>query len=403
MLSILSIVAFALVALSSAYLLVAIYGTLRFRGRLHAQNRSACQPLTVLKPLCGDEVELAENLRSFCRQNHPDFQVIFGVRDHNDPAAHIARGIIDEFPNRDISLVVDNRVIGSNLKVSNLVNMAGAAKHDILVVSDSDMRVEPDYLSKVAAAFEDPGVGAATCLYSGSARGGLASKLGAMFINDWFFPSALIPALFGKLSFCFGATMAVRRDALSKMGGFESLADVLADDYMLGNRVIGQGRRIALVPYVVKNIVTEPDLRTLFRHEMRWARTIRNVQPGGYGMSLITEAFPLSMLAAGLLWAGGSPIWMIVGPVILSLALRTCLHVAVNAAVGNPDDFTPWLIPLRDAFSIAVRVSAYFGTRVHWRGQVLNVHADSRLREMPSVVEAAPADGRLQEAAGILK
>ena len=178
-----------LTILPAAYLITAIFGVWQFR-RIHelAPRHVAAGPgVTVLKPLCGDEVELLENLRSFCDQDYPDFQVIFGLSSDKDPAILKVKELMGEFQEHDISLVVDERVHGSNLKISNLLNMLDHAKHDILVIADSDMRVERDYLQIVAATFDDPCVSAATCLYSGTARGGLPSTLGAMFINDWFF------------------------------------------------------------------------------------------------------------------------------------------------------------------------------------------------------------------------
>jgi len=376
-----AIAAIALVLLSSSYLVVAILGVRNFRSKLKApESDRNWVPVTLLKPLCGMEVDLVENLRSFCDQDYGTFQVIFGVRDSDDPVIEVVNGIIEEFPDHDISLVVNDRTIGSNLKVSNLANMYEAARYDVVVIADSDMRVGRDYLKVVALPFEKNEIGAATCLYSGSARGGLASKLGAMFINDWFFPSALIPTMFGDLKFCFGATMAVRRDALQKMGSFEALANVLADDYMLGNLIAKQGYRIALVPYIVENIVHEPGLKALFLHEVRWARTIRSVQPGGYAMSTVTETLPLAVLASILLYMSPSSPLLIASPVLCVLALRLVLHGSVAGTVNGERTFSPWLVPLRDLFSFVVRICSFFGSKVHWREQVMVVQSNSHLQ-----------------------
>ncbi|MEL0112890.1 MAG: glycosyltransferase, partial [Rickettsiales bacterium] len=215
----------ALAGLSFSYVGLCIVALLCFRRRLHAEpDRSFRPSVTVLKPVCGDEPELLENLRTFCVQEYPTYQVIFGVRDADDPAIPSIERLIAEHPETDIALVVDDRIYGRNLKVSNLINMFEKARHDIIVVADSDMRVGRGYLAAVAGTFTDPRVGAATCLYSGAGGANLASRLGAMFINDWFLPSALIPTMFGELKFCFGATMAVRRAALKEIGGFEALA-----------------------------------------------------------------------------------------------------------------------------------------------------------------------------------
>ena len=373
-----------LTILPAAYLITAIFGVWQFR-RIHerAPRHVAAGPgVTVLKPLCGDEVELLENLRSFCDQDYPDFQVIFGLSSDKDPAILKVKELMGEFQEHDISLVVDERVHGSNLKISNLLNMLDHAKHDILVIADSDMRVERDYLQIVAATFDDPCVSAATCLYSGSARGGLPSTLGAMFINDWFFPSALIPALRDKLTYCFGATMAARRGAIENIGGFGALANILADDYMLGNFVHRQGQKVALAPYLVRNIVHEPSMRALFLHEVRWARTIKNVKPLSYALSTITEGLFLSVAAAVLLSFGGVSGWLIALPIIIVALLRLALHLGVCETIKGQGERTPWLIPLRDLLSLGVRISSYFGTTVHWREQVLTVRADSTLQDV---------------------
>ena len=373
-----------LTILPAAYLITAIFGVWQFR-RIHerAPRHVAAGPgVTVLKPLCGDEVELLENLRSFCDQDYPDFQVIFGLSSDKDPAILKVKELMGEFQEHDILLVVDERVHGSNLKISNLLNMLDHAKHDILVIADSDMRVERDYLQIVAATFDDPCVSAATCLYSGSARGGLPSTLGAMFINDWFFPSALIPALRDKLTYCFGATMAARRGAIENIGGFGALANILADDYMLGNFVHRQGQKVALAPYLVRNIVHEPSMRALFLHEVRWARTIKNVKPLSYALSTITEGLFLSVVAAVLLSFGGVSGWLITLPIIIVALLRLALHLGVCETIKGQGERTPWLIPLRDLLSLGVRISSYFGTTVHWREQVLTVRADSTLQDV---------------------
>lgn len=371
----------------ACYFAAAITGVRRFRRRLDGGRRPggpAVGPaaVTVLKPLCGDEAGLAENLRSFCDQDFPDYQVVFGVRDRRDPAAGVVEKLIAEFPGRDLAMVVNDRVVGANPKVSNLANMYVRAKHDLLVIADSDVRVGRGYLRAVAAAFSDADVGAATCLYSGRARGGLASKLGAMFINDWFFPSALIAARNGGLSFCFGATMAVRRGALDRFGGFEALADVLADDYMLGRKVHRQGRKIALVPYVVTNVVDEADLKSLFVHEVRWARTIKNVRPFAYALSTLTEGLALSALGALLLHMGDAPGWAAAAPVIVVGALRLALHLSLCGAIKEHGECAPWLIPLRDLMSLCVRIAGYFGSTVQWRGRELTVRANGRLQDV---------------------
>jgi len=365
---------------SFVYLLLAMVGVMRFARKTRRANMArGLDPVTVLKPICGHEPELLENLRSFCDQDYTTYQVIFAVRDPNDPAIPVIKKVIGEFPDKDLSLVVNERVHGGNLKASNLANMFETARYNIIVVADSDMRVRRDYLHAVAAPFLNPEVGAATCLYSGTGGKNLASRMGAMFINDWFLPSALIPSLLVDLKFCFGATMAIRREVLSAIGGFEDLANYLADDYMLGKATSELGYKVALVPYVVENMVFEDSFRSLFLHEIRWARTIRSVQPVGYAMSFITEVFPLSLLAAITVYVQTSSLAWAALPVVVALGLRTALHYLVVTKLAGGGAGSPWLIPVRDVFSLVVRICSFFGRVVQWRGQVMIVRPDSRL------------------------
>jgi ceramide glucosyltransferase len=379
--NILSVIALLLFVFSIGYMTIAIGRVLVFRQKTRRPVLSSNDlPVTVLKPICGIEYELAENLRSFCRQDYAEHQVIFGVRDNNDPAIPVIEAVIKEFSDRDISLVVDDQIIGSNYKISNLANMAKIAKHDVFVISDSDMRVSTDYLQRVTAPFADSKVGASTCLYSGTPAKGLASRLGAMFVNDWFLPSALIPTMFGKLNFCFGATMAVRRNVLEGFGGFPALTDFLADDYMLGKFVVEQGYDVALVPYVVENVILEEDLKAVFFHEIRWARTIRSVQPRGYVASITTEILPLSIFAAFGAFTMGVSTPMSLVPVAIALGMRTILHYAVCRGLTNGKSCGAWLIPIRDMLSFVVRIYSFCGTKVLWREREFVVLADNRLK-----------------------
>ena len=373
---------------SAGYGLFAIVRVLMFRGKIAgAPLASGDRPVTVIKPICGMEVELAENLRSFCQQDYGAYQILFGVRSASDPAIPVIRRIIEEFPEIDCGLIVSDRIIGSNYKVSNIANMAEQAKHDILVISDSDMRVDRRYLKSVVAPFDGDDIGAATCLYSGHARGGIPSMLSAMFVNDWFLPSALIPQGFAEQKYCFGATMAVRRDVLNKAGGFAALANFLADDYMLGKLVSDAGYRIALVPYVVSNVMHEKSWQSVYQHEIRWARTIRSVQPMGYALSAITETVPMAILAsAALLFAGHGLLWSVL-PVAMALVLRIGLHGIVCSSLVGGTSCAPWLIPLRDSLSLVVRISGYFGSRVMWRENAFTVMDNNRIE-----IADAPAE-----------
>ncbi len=278
-------------------------------------------PVTLMKPVCGLEPEpaLFDCLRSFCEQDYPTYQVVFGVRDSDDPAVPVIERLIRELPGLDATLIVDSRVYGANRKLSNLTNMFAAARHDIIISADADGHVGPGYLRSVVAPFANPRVGAVTCLYVGRPLGGLWSHLGATFINDLILPNVLIALALDKLTFLFGNTMAVRRNVLEEIGGFRGLTTFLADDYLLGRRVSALGFEVHLASCVVETVVSEPSLGPLFRHELRWGRTFRTVQPVGWILSILTDTFVLALLfffvsgfspvAAGLLGGRGrSPV-----------------------------------------------------------------------------------------------
>ena len=230
-------------ACSFGYLVFSLVALERFhrQRKRTGTDRDFSPPVTLFKPVCGLDPEMLVNLRSFCRQDYPEYQVIFGLQDQNDPALEIIRQVIKEHPDVDIRYVVNPMRYGSNHKVSNLINMYPGAKHEYLLIADSDMQVPNDYLTKVMAPFAEASVGAVTCVYSGAARGGITSHLNAMFINEWFLPSVLISEIIQKTRFCLGATMVVRRGILEQVGGFSALKDFLADDYMLGQLVSDAG------------------------------------------------------------------------------------------------------------------------------------------------------------------
>jgi ceramide glucosyltransferase len=359
-----------------AYLAAAAGCVVAFRRRPPRPPGDFAPPVTVLKPVCGLDHGLEDNLRSFCDQDYPAYQVVFGVRDPGDPAIPAIRRMIEALAGRDVSLVVGGGTAGGNPKAENLAHMLPAARHGIFVVADSDMRVGRDYLRAVVAPFSDPRVGATTCLYAGNPAPGLASRLGALYINDWFLPSVLVALAFQDLRFCFGATMAVRREALESIGGFEALAPYLADDYMLGEMVSRRGLEVRLAPYVVENVVFEPGVRSLLAHELRWARTIRACRPAGYAVSFVGSG-AITTATLFLLSTGGSSAGIAL--VSAAAALRTALHYAVRAAVPVPVPAAPWLLPVRDLLCLGVWAASFLGRSVSWRENRLSVRPDGRL------------------------
>jgi ceramide glucosyltransferase len=376
----------------AGYACFAVYAVLNGVRRasnaaLHEVRGLGCQkPVSVLKPLCGVEPELYDNLRSFFRQNHAAFQLVFGVRDATDPAIEVVRRLQAEFPAVDTSLVIDPRVYGANLKVSNLINMLPSARHDWLVLADSDIGVPTDYLAQVTAPLADATVGVVTCLYRGVPRAGLWSRLGALFIDDWFAPSVQVSHALGSTRFAFGSTIALRRDALRAAGGFESLRDILADDFWLGEFIRLQGLRTVLSSLVVTTDVTDSSLLRLWLHELRWLRTIRAAQPAGFAFTFVTFSFPV--LLAGLVLARSGPALVLT---LIGITARLVLHYLQRQWRLEPAPaFEFLLLPLRDSLLLAEWAGALTGSRVRWRNQILDASAELPV-PLPAPEQAAAA------------
>jgi ceramide glucosyltransferase len=366
-------------AVGCLYLWHACNAVERF-SRIAAPSASAPIPVTMLKPLRGEDSALRENLRSFCRQDHPCFQIVFGVADADDPAVPVVRAIMAEFPQHDLSLVIESRQQGANLKIANLGNMLPVARHDVLVIADSDMRVAPNYVAAVTAPLsEGPKssarpAGLVTCLYRGISNGGLWSDLASMHINYGFLPQALAAQALGIDTGCFGATMALRRATLEATGGFNALADTLADDHELGQAVRRLGMRVELSPYLVDDIVAEPRLSALFRHELRWARTIRLVAPWGFAGSVVTNPVPLAILAA----AFGALQMPALGVLAVTLLCRFATTWRIDRALGL-DHPSWWLLPVRDLLSFGIFTASFFGRSVAWRDQRFRINPSGQL------------------------
>ena len=373
LLQIIAITAALLTLCGIGYLVASLAGLRRFI-LLSDPIDEALPPVTLLKPLHGAEPRLYENLASFCRQTHPTFQIVFGVRLSDDPAIEIVRQIQADFPDLDLTLVVDPAVHGTNYKISNLMNMLGAAKHEILAIADSDMAVAPDYLKILATALKRPEIGLVTCLYAGRPLEGIWSRLGAAHISHGFFPSVLVGRLVNGRAGCFGATMALRRADLEAIGGLATLKDLLADDYFLGAKVQALGKKLHLTGMVVDDHVFEPSLKTLFLHELRWARTIRSIAPLDFAGTLVTH--PLAWSLVALLFSLGET-WAI-ALCAAAFAVRVMTIRVFDHTLGTPRTPT-YLIPIRDLLSFVVLAAAYSGRSVAWRDRWFRVDANGQL------------------------
>jgi ceramide glucosyltransferase len=368
-----------LAIVGSFYQLLAAYAVRRFTVQ-RTQIPQERPAVTLLKPLCGDETGLYQNLRSFCELDYPALQIVCGVRDRNDPAIAVVRALQADLPDIDLVLVTDPTLHGANYKVSNLINMMGAAKHDVLVLSDSDMRVGATYLDAVIGTLQRPGAGLATCLYVGRPVAGLWSAIGAAGVNFWFLPSAMVSKLLGGTTGCYGATIAIRRSTLDRVGGFAVLKDQLADDYALGARVEQSGEDVVVAPYFPSTIVDEPDFGTLFRHELRWARTIRNTAPAGYAGTAITYPVPLALIGAVLGSVAGLHWQMLITILLLAGLCRFALITRVSGALAAPKPRW-WIFLPRDVLSLVILVLAFCGRSVSWRNSAFRVDSVGALSE----------------------
>lgn len=369
-LEIASLITTTLTCVGSAYLVFAAIRTRILFGR-GGRAASGAPAITILKPLHGDEPGLEAALASLFDQDYPGpVQVIFGLQDPGDSALAPARRLAEAHAGRDIAIVVEPRLHGANRKISNLINMAARARHDVLLLADSDIAVPADYLGRVVEALARPGVGVATCAYYGLPRTGIWSRLAAMDLSYRFLPSVAVGVSLGLAHPCMGSTIALRRETLARIGGFEAFADLLADDYAIGEAVRAAGEQSVVAPVLVAHGCTEQRFGEVFAHELRWAKTVRSVDPGGFAGSAVTHAVPWGLISA-FLWAGA---WPGLAALAIALICRAWMIRQVEK-VTQPIVGAWWLFPARDMLSLIVFVSSFFVRVVHWRGTRFRVDA----------------------------
>lgn len=359
-------------AIGTCCLLVAAARLLRMRQVQIAPRDDA---VTILKPLHGTEPRLFENLSTFLRQDHlGPVQMICGVQDAADPAIGVVESLRTAYPESDIVLVVNAARHGTNAKVSNLVNMADRARHPVLILSDSDMAVAPDYLTRITAALVEPGVGAITCLYHGRGDAGGWSQLAAMGISQHFLPSVLLGTTLGLATPCMGSTIALRLTMLDAIGGFPAFADLLADDYAIGKAVRAQGQRVTIPDMLITHACSENSLAALIRQELRWNRTVAGLDPAGFFGSIVLHPVPFALIGAAL--TGFAP--LAIAAIAAALLSRTTIAMLVDHSTGTRTAPLLW-IPLRDLLSFVLFFWTYFGQAVDWRGATFTVDPTGRL------------------------
>ena len=346
----------------------------------------------MLRPLCGDEPLLEEALVSCFAQAYPDFQIVFGIQDPEDPALAILRRVQVRFPDRDVAVIVDPTPHGPNRKVANLINMLPSAKHEVVVISDSDLHLPPDYLERLVAALEQPGTGLVTSLYIGLPPAATAwvSRLGSTQITHGFLPGVLLSRALGRED-CLGSTAMLRRDTLEQIGGLRGLVQLLAEDNVMGQRVRNLGLSVALADTIPSATVPEPTLRSLWQHEIRWTSTIRALAPVSLSGSALQ--YPLFWALLAVLASGAAaPALILFGTAWAIRAIATrMIDTALRPLVGRPAFATPvWMLPLRDFLTIAEIATSFGVDEVIWRGHKMGTNSDARLLPVPSLAGITP-------------
>ena len=367
----------------------AIYAARTFFLQTYAIAVSFHPPVSILKPICGLDDDAYTNLASFCQQDYPEYQIIFAVRDAADPGIEVVQKIIHHFPELDIQLVISDRTIGTNLKISNLANAATVAKHDILLIADSDIRVGRDYLRRVVQPLQDASVGVVTCLYRSLAQGWIAI-LEAIGTATEFQSGVLVSNQLEGIKFALGSTIVIRKAVLEAIGGFAVIADYLADDFQLGNLPTEKGYKVVLSDYVVDHVLSTSTLRASLQRPIRWARCIRVSRPWGHLGLIFTQGTVASLLL--LIATGGSKL----GWVVLVITWIARLAMGWVVGVRSLDDQVAkqflWLVPLRDLISFAIWCYSFLGKGVEWRGQRFKLTKGGKLE--PFIPKGRTSSGK---------
>ena len=354
---------------SIVYSVLQIFAAWRYLAVRPAGLRSA-EPISILKPLAGLDLNLESNLRSFFEQEYPAFEVLFAVRNGDDPAAEVLRRVQLEFPNIPSRLILTGEPPYPNAKVFSLDRMLAAAANDLVVMSDSDIRVTSDFLRTIAAEFQDENVGVATCPYRAVPGTSFWSRLEAIGMNTDFWGSALVARMIEGMRFAVGPTIAARRHVLRSIGGFERLKDYLAEDFVLGKFAAESGHGVMLSSYVIEHHIGSTTFSENIAHRLRWSRSTRRSRPAGYVGQLFTMPLPLALLVCAF-----SPMWWPVLPITLVLRMTAAYAVSARVLRARINWF---LLPLEDAMGFCFWLAGFFGNTISWRGRRYRLFADGR-------------------------
>ncbi len=367
-----------LTAASILYCLVTFHAARRFMTRHSPALPHSSPPATILIPLCGTDFNAYDNYASFCRLKYPQYQIVFGVQNPQDSSIPVVRKIMTDFPDADITLVISSVSVGENPKVNNLSNMIGKARYPWLVFVDSDMQVHEDYLQKIIPSQDDAQMGLATCLYRAGTAPNLPAKLEALGIATDFAQGVMMANFIEGISFAFGATIVIHKEKLRALGGMQTIAPYLADDYMMGHLLWKMGYKIELLPHVVETNLPASTFGEMIRHQIRWARGIRAGRPLGYTASIITHTLPLALLNA--LYHGGD--WP--GLLLLGFGAAVRFSAAWMVGVKALGDRTTrnhfYLLPMRDCLGFFIWCMSIWGRKVEWRGRTYKIFEDGKIK-----------------------
>jgi len=366
------------------YYLLATFAALRFYRRPVPPPANFTPPISILKPVRGLDREAYENFASFARQDYPEFEILFNVSDDRDPAIPVIQEVIRDFPSVPIRLLTGCEQLGASQKMNKLVRLAENARHDLLVICDSDIRVDPGYLRAVSSPFQDSSVGLVTCLYRGLTPSSLAADLEAIGISSDFDAGVLSAWQLGDIEFALGATMVTTKARLSGIGGFAALVNFFCDDYELGNRIARSGYRVELSPYPVSTVFPVQTLGQSFRHQLRWNLTLRSSRPLGHVGLIVTHGLPWTILAALIAPSAAVSVAYVAAYLVLRGAMAWTVGVW-----GVRDSLLRcrmWMLPVRDAFGFVVWLASFFHNRIEWRGS----HYTIRDKQLVPLKTTAP-------------
>jgi ceramide glucosyltransferase len=363
----------------SVYVLLCLLAVFRFRNLFSSptpHSFSEWPPVTILKPVYGLEKNQQENLRSACLQDYPEFQVVFSVQDLDDPAIPLLKEIQQEFGEKKVSVAIENLRIGTNGKVNNLLGALPYARNDILIISDSDVYLKPDYLKTIVTPLTNPETGGVCTLYRGKCAERWFEKMEMLTFNADFIPSVIFAHISGASKFCTGASLALSRDILKKIGGLESLSDYLVEDYEIGRRIWSLGKKVEVVPYFVDIVIDYKNFSQWWNHQVYWDQNLRAARPVGFFASILTRSVPFAFLFAALSQGG------VVGLVILAvtLGLRLVTTAAIMWELRDYEGLRSLpLLPLRDMAGLISWFLSFTKRSVLWRGSEFILTRDGRL------------------------